>query len=295
MALKSKLSFDEEDDGAAEAVAPAAPGLGKMRAPGPAGPGPGSGGTGEPPAKRKVSLAERLKEAQRLREAEAAGAGDGAGDGEGAGEGPSRKRPRVGKNPDVNTDFLPDKEREETEAETRARLARQWEAEQERVRSEPIDMRYSYFDGTGHGYTLQVKKGDTIGAFLQRAKEQLGSAFREVSASSSSSLMYVKDDYIIPHDVTFYDLMMKRVPLPGGKEASLFRFHDTEFTTVGPDGRARKESNADAAKMFLAKVVDRHYYSRHKHAHPANRWEPYDPTHPYEEKHLWRREGKFAK
>lgn len=43
---------------------------------------------------------------------------------------------------------------------------------------QPMEMRYSYWDGTGHGYTLVVRKGDTIGKFLQAAKEQLGQNFR---------------------------------------------------------------------------------------------------------------------
>ena len=39
------------------------------------------------------------------------------------------------KNPDVDTDFLPDKEREKEEARERQRLRAEWEAEQEIIKS----------------------------------------------------------------------------------------------------------------------------------------------------------------
>lgn len=39
------------------------------------------------------------------------------------------------KNPNVETDFLPDKEREKEEARERQRLKEEWEAEQERIKS----------------------------------------------------------------------------------------------------------------------------------------------------------------
>ncbi|GMF13450.1 unnamed protein product [Phytophthora lilii] len=39
------------------------------------------------------------------------------------------------KNPNVETDFLPDKERAKEEARERQRLREEWEAEQERIKS----------------------------------------------------------------------------------------------------------------------------------------------------------------
>ena len=49
-----------------------------------------------------------------------------------------------------------------------------------------------------------------------------GSTPRDLASVGASSLMYVKDDFIIPHDLTFYDLIMKRVDAPG-KDVPLFR------------------------------------------------------------------------
>lgn len=44
------------------------------------------------------------------------------------------------KNPNVETDFLPDKEREKEEARERQRLRVQWEAEQELIKSTYYEM-----------------------------------------------------------------------------------------------------------------------------------------------------------
>jgi protein FAM50 len=46
-----------------------------------------------------------------------------------------KKRKKSIKNPDVETDFLPDKERELEEARERKRLRAEWEDEQERIKS----------------------------------------------------------------------------------------------------------------------------------------------------------------
>ncbi|GMF55010.1 unnamed protein product [Phytophthora fragariaefolia] len=47
---------------------------------------------------------------------------------------PKRMKKSI-KNPNVETDFLPDKEREKVEASERQRLKEEWEAEQERIKS----------------------------------------------------------------------------------------------------------------------------------------------------------------
>jgi len=268
LAQKTKLSFfhgeEERDDGAAEPVAAA--GGADDGAPGPSGAqaeaaaaegstrGPGEGASGQAPAApaQGMSLAERLKLAQsRVAPKEASVSGS-----ELSSEGGPRKRTRIIKNPSVRTDYLPDRERQEQEAELRERLKREWQEKQEAIKNEPLEMKYLYWDGNGHGSNLVIRKGDTIGSFLAKAKEQLAPQFRDLASVGASSLMYVKDDFIIPHDLTFYDLIMKRVDAPG-KDVPLFRFHDQEFQRVGPDGRKRPPPAEGQAKLQLGKVVER--------------------------------------
>lgn len=47
----------------------------------------------------------------------------------------SGKKKKLGKNPFVDTEFLPDREREEEERKIREQLAIEWEKEQERLKS----------------------------------------------------------------------------------------------------------------------------------------------------------------
>ncbi|KAL5981821.1 hypothetical protein ACLOJK_015887 [Asimina triloba] len=103
---------------------------------------------------------------------------------------------KFGKDPTVETSFLPDSEREAEEQAERERLRRQWLHEQELIRNEPLEITYSYWDGAGH---RRVRKGDSIGEFLRAVQQQLAPEFREIRTTSVENLLYVKEDLIIPH------------------------------------------------------------------------------------------------
>ncbi|XP_021900451.1 protein XAP5 CIRCADIAN TIMEKEEPER [Carica papaya] len=119
-------------------------------------------------------------------------------------------RSKFGKDPTVETSFLPDSEREAEEQAERERLQKQWLREQEQIRSEPLEITYSYWDGTGHRRVIQVRKGDTIGEFLRAVQQQLAPEFREIRTISVENLLYVKEDLIIPHQHSFYELIVNK-------------------------------------------------------------------------------------
>lgn len=106
---------------------------------------------------------------------------------------------KLGKDPSVETNFLPDSEREAEEQAERERLKKQWTREQEQIKNEPLQITYSYWDGTGHRRVIQVRKGDAIGNFLRAVQQQLAPDFREIRTTSVENLLYVKEDLIIPH------------------------------------------------------------------------------------------------
>ena len=58
---------------------------------------------------------------------------------------------------------------------------------------------YSYWDGSGHRKAIDVRKGVTVGRFLEMVKQQLVADFSEVRSTSPEDLIYVKEDLIIPH------------------------------------------------------------------------------------------------
>lgn len=68
---------------------------------------------------------------------------------------PSSKK-KLRKNPNVDTSFLPDREREEAERKEREELRKEWLRKQEELKTEDIEITYSYWDGSGHRKTVTV-------------------------------------------------------------------------------------------------------------------------------------------
>ncbi|XP_043825030.1 protein FAM50A-like isoform X2 [Dromiciops gliroides] len=182
-------------------------------------------------------------------------------------EGEGNKR-KLGKNPDVDTSFLPDREREEEENRLREELRQEWEAKQEKIKSEEIEITFSYWDGSGHRRTVQMKKGNTMQQFLQKALEILRKDFSELRSAGVEQLMYIKEDLIIPHHHSFYDFIVTKAR---GKSGPLFNFD------VHDDVRLLNDATVEKDESHAGKVVLRSWYEKNKHIFPASRWEPYDP------------------
>uniref|UniRef100_A0A7N8Y468 Family with sequence similarity 50 member A n=1 Tax=Mastacembelus armatus TaxID=205130 RepID=A0A7N8Y468_9TELE len=166
------------------------------------------------------------------------------------------KKKKLGKNPDVDTSFLPDREREEEENRLREELRQEWELKQEKIKSEEIEITFSYWDGSGHRKTVKMKKGNTIQNFLQRALEVLRKDFSELRSAGVEQLMYIKEDLIIPHVSSVCPLFS-------------FDVHD--------DIRLVNDATVEKDESHAGKVVLRSWYEKNKHIFPASRWEPYDP------------------
>ncbi|PPQ89122.1 hypothetical protein CVT25_006494 [Psilocybe cyanescens] len=181
---------------------------------------------------------------------------------------PAPKRSRLKKNPNVDTSFLPDREREEAERKERERLRLEWLAKQELTKKEEIEIVYSYWDGSGHRKSVQCKKGDDIASFLEKCRVQ----FPELRGVSVDNLMYVKEDLIIPHHYTFYDFIVNKAR---GKSGPLFNFD------VHDDVRLLADATKEKDESHAGKVVERSYYQRNKHIFPASRWEVFDPEKNY--------------
>jgi protein FAM50 len=185
----------------------------------------------------------------------------------------SKKQNKKKKDPSVNTSFLPDRDRERLAQETRERLEREWVERQHILRNEPLEVVYSYWDGSGHRRSIKCKKGDTIGTFLEAVRMELAREFRELFNIASDALIYVKEDLMLPHDLTFYDLIVSKAR---GKSGPLFHFDVHDDVRVGAlDARIEKDES------HPGKIVQRHWYERNKHIFPASRWEHFDPAKDY--------------
>jgi len=178
------------------------------------------------------------------------------------------KRGKFRKNPNVDTSFLPDRDREEAERKERERLRQEWLRKQEEIKQEEIEIVYSYWDGSGHRKSVTCKKGDEISIFLEKCRQQ----FPELRGVSVDNLMYVKEDLIIPHHYTFYDFIVNKAR---GKSGPLFNFD------VHDDVRLLADATKEKDESHAGKVVERGYYQRNRHIFPASRWEVFDPEKNY--------------
>lgn len=186
---------------------------------------------------------------------------------------PLLKRKKIGKNPDVDTSFLPDREREEAENRLREQLRQEWVTKQEQLKNEEIEITYSYWDGSGHRRIARMRKGNTVSQFLHRCLETLRKDFTELRVATVDQLMYIKEDLIIPHHYSFYDFIVTKAR---GKSGPLFNFDVHEDVRLVADARVEKDES------HAGKVVLRSWYEKNKHIFPASRWEPFDPEKNYE-------------
>jgi len=190
------------------------------------------------------------------------------------GESPQVKKPKLEISTlDVDTTFLPDRDREEEERRLRETLASEWRERQQRLKEEEIEITFSYWDGSGHRRMVKMKKGNSIYQFLQACSDVLRKDFNELRAISADQLMYVKEDLIIPHHYTFYDFIVTKAR---GKSGPLFSFDVHEDVRLSADASVEKDES------HAGKVLLRGWYERNKHIFPASRWEPYDPTKTYD-------------
>ncbi|OSD01567.1 XAP5-domain-containing protein [Trametes coccinea BRFM310] len=181
---------------------------------------------------------------------------------------PPVKKAKSRKNPEVDTSFLPDREREEAERREREALRQEWLRKQEELKNEEVEITYSYWDGSGHRKSVTCKKGDSIATFLEKCRQQ----FPELRGISVDNLMYIKEDLIIPHHYTFYDFIVNKAR---GKSGPLFNFD------VHDDVRLLADATVEKDESHAGKVVERSWYNRNKHIFPASRWEVYDPDKDY--------------
>jgi protein FAM50 len=139
-----------------------------------------------------------------------------------------------------------------------------------------IPIVYSYWDGSGHRREMDIARGCSIGDFLAEAHQVLVKSFSDLRRVSSDQLMFIKEDLILPHDLTFYELIRDRV---WGKTGPLFNFQENEAVGLSDVRQERQDSH-------VGKIVDRSWYEKNKHVYPWSTWEIFDPNKQYKRKML---------
>lgn len=201
--------------------------------------------------------------------AAAATDGGAARDAEAAASAPLFKRPKMIKNPNADTSFLPDKAREELAEIERQRLAKEWEEDQKAKMQLMMRVAFVFYEGQGstNHYEVQIPRGFTVGQFLDRARTEIQKEFKELRNAPVESLLYIKEDLILPHDITFHWLIETRAR---GKSGPLYVHEAVQ------DVRLVNDYNKEVTESHAGKVVERHWYEKNKHVFPMVRWEIFD-------------------
>ena len=102
--------------------------------------------------------------------------------------------------------------------------------------------------------------------FLDTVCDSLRKEFRVLRVSMGSHLMYIKEDCIVPHHLTFYELIVSKAR---GLTGPLFHFD------VHDDVRLVGDLRIDRDDSHPGKIITSTWYSRNKHIFPASRWKYY--------------------
>jgi protein FAM50 len=102
----------------------------------------------------------------------------------------------IKKDPTIDTSFLPDKQRQIDQEDKRKYLENEWKEKQDMIRKEPLEVVYSFWDGSGHRRTTKILKGYAVGDFLEKVRQDLLPEFKELANVSSDALMFVKEDLV---------------------------------------------------------------------------------------------------
>ncbi|KAJ1442874.1 XAP5, circadian clock regulator-domain-containing protein [Ochromonadaceae sp. CCMP2298] len=180
------------------------------------------------------------------------GGGGSSSGGGGGGVGVFQKKPL--KCPSVDTSYLPDRARDRALSEKKEALQAEWLERQTLIKNEMLEVVYSYWDGSGHRKAITLRKGTTVGRFLELVKAQLIGEFAEVRSTNPDDLVYVKEDLIIPHHYSFYDLIVTQAR---GKSGPLFHFDVHDDIRLINDATVEKdESHPDVCFVALDVFVE---------------------------------------
>ncbi|KII69997.1 hypothetical protein RF11_02306 [Thelohanellus kitauei] len=142
----------------------------------------------------------------------------------------------------------------------------EWIDEVVRIKDQDIAVSYIYWNGTGFTKIHKTKKGTTIGEFLKRVWPDLHSEFSELIDASSDDLMFVKDDFILPKDYSFFDFCVGKKP---DKSGGLFNF-DLLINE-------KTKLYSEKPEVPLSKICLKSWYENNKSKFPVDKWTDYEP------------------
>lgn len=212
------------------------------------------------------------------------------------------------RNNEADSSYLPNAAKNEDELEMRKELREEWERIQNVEKNAVFNLPFLYWDGCGHPYEVTMKKGNTIHQFVSRALDFIMQDFPDLGQLQPEQFIFVKDDLILPHYYTFYDLVQSKIVSQAGNllnfdtinEEAIMQplrsdknFEEPEINTAIPMGEKKSQPKKMVeiffthqgpvtvevlAKDNIGRVIARTWYEKNKHIYPASKWEAFDPV-----------------
>ncbi|EPX71987.1 xap-5-like protein [Schizosaccharomyces octosporus yFS286] len=179
------------------------------------------------------------------------------------------KKKHLGKDPTVNTSFLPDAEREALEEAKRKEYRKQWLEEQERIKEEEILIPFLFYEGSTSRYSVKIRLKDSVGHILSNMKDQIPSLKRVLDMDK---FLLVQSDLIIPHHHELYYFYLNKVQGPSGL---LFEFES--LRCQNPEMAATLQ----LPEKKIPHLVPKSFYMEYRHVFPCNCWEMFDSRKDY--------------
>ena len=129
-------------------------------------------------------------------------------------------------------------------------------AELDTLQKQAVRLSCAFWDGTERRFMVEAKRGDTILKLLEQA--QL--VFPPLRASLAAHLILVKENVILPHELTVQAIWEAKKVHKGNELLSF----------------AQDEAGVHVESSKNCKIVTRSWFDRNRHAIPASQWVEYD-------------------
>jgi protein FAM50 len=124
---------------------------------------------------------------------------------------------KLGKNPAVKTDFLPDRERELEDAKESIRLKEEYRAAMKAKLESSFDLHFLYWQSRGVlgqdvrkiKCVMSVKYGDSVGDLLNRFRDEHHREHTELAHLTGEQCMFAKEGLIVPGHHTWFELISR--------------------------------------------------------------------------------------
>eukprot|EP00347_Sterkiella_histriomuscorum_P021620 403333345 len=194
---------------------------------------------------------------------------------------PRFKRRCFGKNPDVNTQFLEDKERIESELNQKKNLIKDFYQYQQNQKLQQIEITYQYWDGSHQPQKMVVTKGNTMSEVISQCLIKLGTIYKQLDGAPVEGFIIVKGDYILPAQATYLDIeQTKRTQI----RDQIFRLQTHRILKSESKFKKKDQLTAEDYEEIerdageKCKIIEKVVYDRQKHIFPYRNWKTFDPT-----------------